>query len=373
MRLFIFVFLLITFSCNTETKNPIEKALDSQKQNIRQVVDSIDQYEVQIKLTTINRLKDSIAFEDYEFQVDDSTYFYPASTVKFPLSVLVLEKLSSQDSITLDTPFYVEGDSSIVTFRQQIRDIFAVSSNDTYNRLFEFYGKDNYNKRMKELGLTPSRFSHRLSTSDAYNLTTKPLIFQMDDSTLVSTESIINNPIEKLELQKIRKGKGYYSNGILVEEPMDFSEKNYLPIRTIHQLMKMVYFPESPSVNSSLKLNNEHEHFLKEAMKIYPKDEGYELPEYYDGYGKFFLYGDTKESIPDHIKIHNKVGYAYGYLTDCAYIIDESVGLEYILTATIHVNRDAIFNDDVYEYEEVGIPFLAELGREIHQILIENE
>jgi hypothetical protein len=31
------------------------------------------------------------------------------------------------------------------------------------------------------------------------------------------------------------------------------------------------------------------------------------------------------------------------------------------------VNKDGIFNDDAYEYEEIGIPFLAQLGREIYQ------
>ena len=46
--------------------------------------------------------------------------------------------------------------------------------------------------------------------------------------------------------------------------------------------------------------------------------------------------------------------------------------LEYILTATIHVNKDGIFNDDVYEYDEIGMPFLAQLGREIHAQLLNN-
>ena len=323
-------------------------------------------------MSTISKLNGNLIFEDFDFQVDDSTYFYPASTVKFPVSVLVLEKLSQQDSITLDTPFYIKGDSSAVTFRQQIRDIFAVSSNDTYNRLFEFYGKDNINHRMKELGLTPSRFSHRLSTANAYELTTKPVIFQMNDSTLTSTAPIVNRPIEKLQLNNVLKGKGYYSNDELIEEPMDFSEKNYLPITTIHELMKRVIFPEAFSKEQQFQLSETHRTFLLEAMQIYPKDEGYEAPEYYDGYGKFFLFGDTKDAIPEHIKIYNKVGYAYGYLTDCAYIVDTKNDLEYILTATIHVNKDGIFNDDVYEYDSIGMPFLAQLGREIHTILSNN-
>lgn len=364
---FLILILIISSCAKDYTKNPLPDILASDNPKIKRVMDSLKKYEIQIMVSEINNDK------TYSFQVNDSNYFYPASTVKFPLSVLVLEKLSSQDSITLDTPFYVEGDSSPVTFRQQIRDIFAVSSNDTYNRLFEFYGKDNYNMRMKELGLTPSRFSHRLSTQDANNLRTKPLIFQMDDSTLVSTEPIINKPIEKLELHKILKGQGYYSDNILVKEPMDFSKKNYLPISTIHESMKRVMLPEKFPKEKQFRLSDENRNFLLEAMQLYPKDEGYELPDYYDGYGKFLIYGDTKESIPEHINIYNKVGYAYGYLTDCAFIEDHKHGIWFLVSATIHVNHNEIFNDDKYEYETHGLPFLAELGRQLHQYYIEKE
>ena len=70
--------------------------------------------------------------------------------------------------------------------------------------------------------------------------------------------------------------------------------------------------------------------------------------------------------MPDHVSIYNKVGYAYGTLTDCAYIHDEKNKVEFMVTATILVNKDGIFNDNVYEYDEVGIPFLAQLGRELY-------
>ena len=61
-------------------------------------------------------------------------------------------------------------------------------------------------------------------------------------------------------------------------------------------------------------------------------------------------------------KIANKSGWAYGYLTDTAYIRDTRSGREFIISASI-VNANQTFNDDEYEYEELGVPFLAELGR----------
>jgi hypothetical protein len=88
---------------------------------------------------------------------------------------------------------------------------------------------------------------------------------------------------------------------------------------------------------------------------------------YPDGYCKFFIYGDSEETIPDTIEIYNKVGFAYGTLTDCAYIRDTEKGVEFMLTATILVNENGIFNDDQYEYEETGLPFLSALGRQVYE------
>jgi sporulation protein YlmC with PRC-barrel domain len=66
------------------------------------------------------------------------------------------------------------------------------------------------------------------------------------------------------------------------------------------------------------------------------------------------------------VRIYNKVGSAYGTLTDVAFIQNEKEGIEFFLAATILVNQNQIFNDDLYEYDTVGIPFLAALGEAIY-------
>ena len=65
------------------------------------------------------------------------------------------------------------------------------------------------------------------------------------------------------------------------------------------------------------------------------------------------------------IRIYNKVGDAYGTITDVAYIKDKKNDIEFFLTATILVNENKIFNDDIYESDQIGIPFLAALGRAV--------
>jgi hypothetical protein len=89
----------------------------------------------------------------------------------------------------------------------------------------------------------------------------------------------------------------------------------------------------------------------------------YRTPEHVDAYAKYFIVGDTRTEAPDHVRQFSKSGQAYGYLQDCAYIVDRKAGIEFLLAGTIHVNANGIYNDDTYEYDSVGLPFLASLGR----------
>lgn len=353
-------------------KGPMQSVLGSNNENIKRVMDSLDQYEVQIRFTQINRKGDSVSFSDYDFQVNETNYFYPASTVKFPIAVLALEKLNSVDTLTMNTRFYVEGDSVETTFAKAISEIFSVSNNEANNRLVELLGQDAINRNLKSKGIQPVRIAHRLGyhTED---LATKPLIIYLNDSTTGTYTGTINTFPQPLELNNIHKGVGFHQEGELIEEPFDFSLKNYYPIVAQHSVLKRVLFPQNFEEHKRFNLSKEQHSYLLEAMHTVPKAIGYDSETYYDGYCKFFMYGDTKDDIPGHIKIYNKVGFAYGTLTDCAYIIDTKNDVEFLLTATILANKDGVFNDDQYEYDEVGVPFLAELGREFYQYEISRK
>ncbi len=362
------------FSCSVQKPigNPLENVLASQNRKIRGVMDSVAQYEVQIRYTQIDRKKDSVIFTDYDFQVDTDTYFYPASTVKFPTAVLALEKLNRTDALDQDTRFYVEGDSVETTFAEAISQIFAVSDNDANNRLVEFLGQDAINSGLEEKGIRPVRIAHRLG-QHSYDLATKPLIVYQNDSTTTILEGTYNTDPKPLELKGIKKGSGFYEEDSLVAEAFDFGLKNYYPIEAQHGLLKRVIFPENFPAEERFELGDDQREFLLTAMHTVPRQVGYGPEEYYDGYCKFFMFGDTKKNIPENIKIYNKVGFAYGTLTDCAYITDAENNVEFMVTATILVNKNGIFNDDMYEYDEVGIPFLAELGRQLYDYEIKRK
>lgn len=368
----IFFLILITIlSCVNHEKvssnNPLETILASNNHNIKRVMDSLSQFAVQIKFTQIERKDKQVYFTDFNFQVDSTKYFYPASSVKFPIAMLALSKLNTIKDVDRNTRFYIEGDTVETTFAKEIEKIFTVSNNQSFNRLFELLGQDYINKELKRISIGPSRISHRLSTDDAYEITTRPLIIYQNDSTVTTLAPSINTSATSLALKDLQKGVGYFEEDSLMTGSFDFSLKNYYPIETQHQFLKTVIFPKMYSENEKINLNEDQLAFIQTTMSVVPRKAGYDAKTYYDGYGKYFMYGDSEENIPDHIKIYNKIGGAYGTLTDCAYIQDTKNNIEFLLTATILVNKNSIYNDDNYEYNEIGIPFLAELGRALYQ------
>ena len=76
---------------------------------------------------------------------------------------------------------------------------------------------------------------------------------------------------------------------------------------------------------------------------------------------------DTAFKKNDSIRIFNKVGMAYGFLTDCAYIVDYKNQVEFVVSASVFVDRDGTLNDGKYAYKEIGLPFLGKLGRVLMQ------
>ena len=73
----------------------------------------------------------------------------------------------------------------------------------------------------------------------------------------------------------------------------------------------------------------------------------------------------------DGLRIYNKVGYAMD--TDRrGHIKAEEEGVEFFLAATILVNQNETFNDNLYEFESID-SFLAEIGRQLYAYEIQRK
>ena len=70
--------------------------------------------------------------------------------------------------------------------------------------------------------------------------------------------------------------------------------------------------------------------------------------------------------MPSHVRVFNKAGWSYGFLTDVSYVVDFKNKVEYMLAATVYVNSDEVLNDGRYDYNTLGYPFLYQLGQTIY-------
>jgi hypothetical protein len=392
-------YLLFTFflSCSVYTSQaqnmPLRQIFGSLPSKMDTLLDQPDKYRIQIVYTQIDRdARNRPHFQTFSFG-DTAQYFYPASTVKMPAAFLALEKLNAlgivgatHNSTMLtgagrapQTP--VQSDSTALSglpsIAHYVRKIFLVSDNDAFNRLYEFLGQEFLNQKLREKGYQRTRIVHRLSVSGfdtIANQYTNPV--SILDSTgklcYFQGEVFSKCPPGKLGLGSQSLGKGYVgANNALVEQPFDFSFRNYMGLRELHDMLQAVLFPDAVPKKRRFRLNEADDALLLRAMSMVPAESDYpryDPKTYYDRYVKFLMFGDsTEKPMPPHIRVFNKVGNAYGFLTDVAYIVDFKNKVEFLLAATIHVNSDGIFNDNQYEYDTIGYPFLGALGRAVYQ------
>ena len=192
----------------------------------------------------------------------------------------------------------------------------------------------------------------------------------MDDhGKFITPSSPAFNPDSFYFGKPVKKGRAHYdAKDSLINEPIDFTKANNLPLEYLQQILQSILFPESVPGRQRFNLSKDDYRFLYQYLSQYPSETNYpkyDSSEYYDSYVKFF----SREShqIPSYIRVFNKVGWAYGFLIDVSYVADFKNKIEYMLTATLYTNSDGILNDDKYDYEETGWPFMKELGQTIYQ------
>ncbi|MFY8127412.1 MAG: serine hydrolase [Chitinophagaceae bacterium] len=342
---------------------------------------------VQIVYTQINRGKNGLPkFTTHSFNTNKQNYFYPASTVKMPIAFLALEKLNElkikgldmNTTMITDSNYYKQSvvynqptaNNGKPTIANYIKQIFLVSDNDAFNRLYEFLGQDYIMRKLKEKGYNATvRHRLQLALTTEENKHTNAVYFYSDDGKLIYKQPAQYNKNEINPL-KVRLGKGYYKNGMLINEPFDFSEKNQVYLEELHQMLQSVVFYKYWPSNKKFLLSEKDLKFVLHWLKSYPAESDYppyDTAHYWDTYCKFLYYGSEKCNVNPNIKIYNKVGDAYGFLIDVAYITNESLGIEFMLSAAISCNTDGIYNDDKYEYDTIGFPFMRDIGKTIYE------
>ncbi|HEX8328544.1 MAG TPA: serine hydrolase [Hymenobacter sp.] len=348
-------------------------------------------YEVQVIYTQINRdAKNHPSFISHTYHLNPRQYFNPASLVKLPVAALSLEKLNalSKPGVTrrtimahgaayrCQTPvrFAVPPDSDqTATVGNYIKRMLLVSDNLAYNRLYEFLGQRPLNSRLAQLGYPSARITRRFAPCDtAANRYTNPISFHTLQGDTIYKESAKVNPQPFFNpLGRILKGKSYQAGGRIIHEPYDFTTANYLSLADITSLLQSIIFPNSVPEHQRLSLQPTDYAFLRQYLHMTPHQSGYRpyaSTRYFGAYKKYLYYGRSEESpAQSDLHIYNVVGMSHGYLADVAYFADSLHQSEFLLSAVLYVNHDGIINDGAYEYESIGLPFLAQLGQSIQR------
>lgn len=391
-RIFILLFVLLA-SCKTtqmihiEDSEVFKNILGQYPQYFENVLNNPDN-RVQIIYTQIDRSKNKkVKLTDHYFNVNEEEYFYPASTVKLPVAILALQRLNELNILGLDknTTMITETDDEDQTavyndptapdgrptIANYIKKILLVSDNDAFNRLYEFLGQEYINNNLHKMGYEDVQVIHRLDIvmTEDQNRYANPVNFLDSNGKIIYAK-----PSGKSQLvyaaRNTRLGKGFYRKGQLVNEPFNFSQKNCMSLKSLHGILRSIIFPEKVSPKQRFNLTWDDYSFLRKYMSMVPRESqypAYDPKNYWDTYVKFLMYGSEKVAMDPGIRIFNKVGDAYGFLIDAAYIVDFKNNVEFMLCAVIYCNSDGIFNDDKYDYDTVGFPFMKHLGQVIYQ------
>lgn len=381
-------FIMNLASAQSNTDDHLKNILAANPDPIlQQVINDPQAYRVQIIYTEINRDRNNKpAFKNYYFNYDPQLYFNPASMVKMPLAFLALEKLHTmkQKGVNKYTTIFFDSSeawhrslhkdtsakSGLPTIAHLIKRALLISENDPYNRLYQFVGQGPSNQLLHQKGYKDVRITRQfLGLTEQQNSITNPIRFLDKKGNTLYTQPALVNTTPFDFSKAIKVGNAHMSRNQLVNEPFDFTKHNYLSLESMQQMLQAVLFPKAVPSQRRFNLAKDDYTFLYRYLSQYPSetpDPKYDTEEFYDSYVKFF-FRDSTRKIPDGVRVFNKVGWSYGFLTDVSYIADFNNKVEFMLAATVYVNSDGILNDNKYEYKTVGHPFLFQLGQTIYQ------
>ncbi|CAN5167837.1 hypothetical protein BH11BAC5_BH11BAC5_35740 [soil metagenome] len=375
---------------SSKTDSMIVQLLKQYPEYFDTILKNTKAWNVQFIYTQIDKGANGIpALKNYYYNVNPANYFYPASTVKLPICLLALQKLNElkQQGIdknsTMITAATSEGQTAVYndpttpdgkpSIAQYIKKILLVSDNDAFNRLYEFLGRKYINDQLHQKGYNDVQILHRLSIplTQQQNRATNPINFLGPDNKIIYTQPAQHDS-SAYEKRFDALGSAYLKEDSVINNAMDFSEKNRVSLQDLHNILLSIVFPEKVTASQRFNITADDRNFLLKYMSELPTESlsppySADTVSYWPAYCKFLLFGSESGALPKNIRIFNKVGDAYGQLIDVAYIVDFDKKIEFFLSATMYCNSDGILNDDKYDYDTIGFPFMKHLGEVIYQ------
>jgi hypothetical protein len=237
--------------------------------------------------------------------------------------------------------------------------------------MYQFVGQGDINRKLHQKGYSSTRITRQfMGFTEDQNRHTNGIKFVDDQNKILFEQAPQYNTDSFAFGAPVLIGNAHWnSNDELIQGPFDFTKHNNISLEDMRKMLQAIVFPASVPAKSRFNISEEDRLFLLQYLSQYPSETNfpkYDSEHFYDSYVKFF-FQDSTHSMPKNIRVFNKVGWAYGFLTDVSYVLDTVNNIDYMLSATVYVNSDGVVNDSKYDETTVGFPFLKQIGNEFYQ------
>jgi hypothetical protein len=312
----------------------------------------------------------------------DAEYFFPASSMKVPLALASVDRLpalrhAKHPALGRETTLEIfpssgQGTPYATTLARETWRALIVSDNASANRLLAFAGHKEAHETLWGLGLASARVRTGFATGNEIDpATVSPRIDIVPKDgprdTLPPRKSSLTLPATRA--LRLEVGNAAVVDGKLVKAPASFADKNAMTLRDLQDTLVRIVRPDLLGAKLPKdQATPDDLAYVKEALGTLPSQSG--LP----GYDRNvvadyrldpFLRGLERVRARGKFEVYAKVGQAYGFLTTNAYVVDKATGKAFFLVATVYANPNEIINDDLYAYDDVAFPALADVAEAV--------
>lgn len=387
---------------NTSSASRIlQNVLDSLENKYPKLIENPEKYRFKIVFTEIKRTKEKVSLETVGFRMEEKEYLYPASVVKLPTILIALEEYNKIHKIRsrvtyetlikfnkekgcMPTAFSVKIGNKLEYYSLDLftKQMLGISDNDAYNRMYDFVGQQQLNRRLKELNFQDGKIIRKfvLNCSLDQNRISDSYVFLGRRNEWLYNRRGITNPDTILTDSTYKIGKAYEGlDKKIVPRPFDFSRQNNLELVDLHKTLNGVVFPKSEFAHT-FNITEEQRKYVLQNLGKYPAEFALDFnpKDFPATYKKYLFFGkDTNTNYTNdslsRFRSFNVVGLSFGCAIDAAYIVDLDTGKEFVLTVGIYANEDEVINDAKYDYETLAYPLMKDIGRLIMNQLPENK
>jgi hypothetical protein len=396
LKLTVLVVALISYNYNLSQENILKKQeflqfVKGKDPLVDAVLKNHEQYKLQIIYGQVtHHSEDSVSIINSSLLKEG--YYYPASSIKLPCALLALEKLNELN-IGGDYYFIINNDylcgnsahirnsqNSKTSFYDIIKEMLVVSNNVSYNSVYEFLTPGYLKNKLREKGLNDIHIYKKFAGCNLTdNLKCNSIKFyDRNDRLLYRQDASVLNLSQMAENYSYGQnnliGSYSYANHKTTKKPHDFNYNITASLEDLHSSLIDLIYPNAMSVSNRWRLKESDRQFLTKVLGMFPRELENKVyqdsTKYPDNLLKYIVFGDPNSNTKSNrVRTFSKIGLAYGFTTEIAYVVDLETNKDFFLSITMYTNKNQTINDGIYQYEQISKPFFGKLG----MLLLEYE